>query len=143
VRATLAVAVMELIKKRKEEAVNYFFDPILKHYFDFKGVATRKEYWLFFFFTLLFNVILGIIDAATGMSMQGSMGVLGVIFGLLIFVPSMAIMVRRLHDAGFSAWWLLLLIVPFGFLVLLILMVLPSKLEGNKYRQTLEMSVDS
>jgi uncharacterized membrane protein YhaH (DUF805 family) len=50
-------------------------------------------------------------------------------------------MARRLHDAGFSAWWLLLIIIPFGFLILLIFMLLPSKLEGNKYRPDVVLAV--
>lgn len=124
--------------------MNYFFDPILKRYFDFKGLATRKEYWLFFFFIVLFNIVFSIIDAATGMiDIESGVGVFSTIFTLLIFIPSLAIAARRLHDVGFSAWWLLFLIVPFGFLVLFILMVLPSKREGNKYRQTLEVSAEA
>lgn len=124
--------------------MNYFFDPILKQYFDFKGVATRKQFWLFIFFSILFGFMFTILDAALGWyDVDAGVGILSSLFNLFIFIPSLAIMARRLHDAGFSAWWLLLIIIPFGFLILLIFMLLPSKLEGNKYRPSLDMAMAS
>lgn len=116
--------------------MNYFFDPIMKHYFDFKGVATRKAYWLFALFLMLLNIVMTVLDIGLGtFNEEAGIGVISAIFGLLMLFPSLSIAVRRLHDAGFSGWWMLLMIVPFGFIVLLIFMLLPSKVEGNKYRQ--------
>jgi uncharacterized membrane protein YhaH (DUF805 family) len=60
--------------------------------------------------------------------------VLLVIWGLAVLVPSLALVVRRLHDANFSGWMILIGLVPFlGGLALLILMFLPPKPEGQRF----------
>ena len=53
---------------------------------------------------------------------------------LAIAVPSIAVTVRRLHDAGFSGWLYLVNLVPYvGGLVILVLTILPSKPEGARF----------
>ncbi len=53
---------------------------------------------------------------------------------LALFVPNMALAVRRLHDTGRSGWWLLLMLVPFvGPLVLLYWYVQPSEDGPNHF----------
>lgn len=52
---------------------------------------------------------------------------------LALLVPSIAISVRRLHDAGFSGWLYLLSFVPCVGLAVLVLLCLPSKPEGARY----------
>ncbi len=60
--------------------------------------------------------------------------ILLVIWGLAVIVPSLALVVRRLHDVNFSAWMILIGLVPFiGGLALLVFMVLPSKPEGQRF----------
>jgi uncharacterized membrane protein YhaH (DUF805 family) len=49
-----------------------------------------------------------------------------------MFLPSLSITVRRLHDIGKSGWWVLMGFIPLLNLVLLILLVLPSDCD-NKY----------
>jgi uncharacterized membrane protein YhaH (DUF805 family) len=57
-----------------------------------------------------------------------------IIFSLAIIVPNLALTVRRLHDAGYSGWLVLLGLVPYlGGLILLIFAVLPSSPAGVKY----------
>ena len=48
-------------------------------------------------------------------------------------MPSLAVAIRRLHDTGRSARWLLIQFVPFGGLYLLYLYVQPSSGEANAY----------
>jgi uncharacterized membrane protein YhaH (DUF805 family) len=77
----------------------------------FKGVASRAEYWWFSLFSLIMSVILNVLmgdpnnpnAVASGISLVWSLGIL---------VPSIALSVRRFHDAGFSGKWLLLYFVP-------------------------------
>ena len=55
-------------------------------------------------------------------------------FVLAHAVPSMALAVRRLHDANLSGWFYLLSLIPFvGGLVILVLTLLPSKPEGARF----------
>jgi uncharacterized membrane protein YhaH (DUF805 family) len=80
-------------------------------YADFKGVATRAEYWWFSLFSLIMSVVLNVLmgdpndpnAVASGISLVWSLGIL---------IPSLALSVRRFHDAGFSGKWLLLYFVP-------------------------------
>jgi len=65
-------------------------------------------------------------------SMDSAIGTLFNIVYILIslglFLPSLAIAVRRLHDTGRSGWWMLLTLLPIlGPIVLLVFFVLPSK----------------
>jgi uncharacterized membrane protein YhaH (DUF805 family) len=79
----------------------------LKRYFDFSGRSRRKEYWMFVLFTVIVSAILGVLDEALGLTLGNpesarQTGVLGSIFSLATFVPSVAVGVRRLHDTDRS-----------------------------------------
>ena len=85
----------------------------MRKYATFDGRASRSEYW---WFALFLTVV---ILAASSVS-----EILGSIFGVLLFLPHAAALVRRLHDVGYSGWWfwypyvlsLLLEITPFGLM---------------------------
>ncbi|WP_428053453.1 DUF805 domain-containing protein [Candidatus Avelusimicrobium stercoris] len=108
----------------------YFLDVFKKHYVDFKGRATRKQYWLYVLFTVVALLILAVV-----LSFFGKVG--QIIFNLCqlaIFLPSLAILARRLHDTNKSAWWILLNLVPFiGGIVLFVFAVLPSNEGENRF----------
>ena len=77
----------------------------------FSGRARRSEYWLFSLLQFVVYLVLAVM-AISGMAENpaGSLGLFG-IMGLLIlvfFLPNLAVTVRRLHDSGRSAVWLLL-----------------------------------
>jgi uncharacterized membrane protein YhaH (DUF805 family) len=124
---------------------------VYRNYATFGGRASRSEFWIFQLFHLLVALIFFLITlvaviagtaGTVGLSNSdanaaSSAGVLtGLIFIVLIFlyfffviasiVPSLAVTARRLHDANISAWWLLILIVPFGSLVVFVMTLLPS-----------------
>ena len=64
----------------------------------------------------------------------GGPGVIGILYSLVILIPSIAVSVRRLHDTSRSGWWLLLCLIPLiGMVVLLIFMVQDSKPGQNQY----------
>ena len=91
----------------------------LKRYAQFSGRSRRMEYWMWILFTILAGIVLGIVDAVLGLSGDGSgsgnplrNGLLGNIFSLATFLPSLAVAVRRLHDTNRSGWWILLPVVP-------------------------------
>lgn len=57
-----------------------------------------------------------------------------VAFNLLILIPHLALTWRRLHDANLAGPWFFITFVPFvGSLILVILLVLPSKPEGRRF----------
>ncbi len=108
----------------------------LSNYANFSGRARRKEYWMFVLFSTIFSVVLRWIDAiiiiASGMSLE--IGILSSIYFLVLFVPTMAVQVRRLHDTDRSGWcWLLNLIPIVGSLVLFIWFVEEGTDGNNEY----------
>ena len=107
----------------------------LKQYTDFGGRARRKEYWFFTLFNILFTIVISVFDVMFGtIDMQTGVGLLGVVYMLLLLIPGTAVLVRRLHDTGRSAWWLLMFLIPLlGFVVLFIFLLLDSEDGENEY----------
>lgn len=102
---------------------------VLKRYADFSGRARRKEYWMFVLFHLLISLGVGLIDGILGTGPT-----LGLVYAVAVFLPGVAVSVRRLHDTGRSGWWLLLVLIPFvGAIVLLVFYFLDSEPGTNKY----------
>ncbi len=87
----------------------------LGKYVTFDGRARRSEFWFFILFTILLSVVTSAIDAVTGI------GILGPIASLAVFLPGLAVSVRRLHDTGRSGWWYLLIFVPVVGLIVLVI----------------------
>ena len=112
--------------------MNYFLDALGK-YAVFTGRARRSEYWYFTLFVCLIAFAL----AALGLGVAGGKPTLARylidFYSVLIFLPSLAVSVRRLHDIGMSGWWVLLNIVPFGGLVLLYFYCQDSAIGANQY----------
>jgi uncharacterized membrane protein YhaH (DUF805 family) len=55
-------------------------------------------------------------------------------YAFVVFVPSIAVTIRRLHDIGKSGWWYCIAFVPFiGGLILLVLTLLDSEPDRNEY----------
>lgn len=107
----------------------------LRKYFVFQGRARRKEYWFFWLFNTIFLAILSVLDNSTGtFNPDSGYGLLSGIYSLVVFIPSLAVSVRRLHDTSRSGWWLLISLIPLiGFIVLLIFMLQNSTLGQNQY----------
>ncbi len=75
-------------------------------YATFKGRASRAEFWWFVLFFALVNQVVRTADG--GWSWQGEQGwVFQILWWLVAGLPVVAVSVRRLHDVGFSGWWLL------------------------------------
>lgn len=119
--------------------MNLMFEP-LRRYADFNGRARRSEYWLFWLFTVILEVVAFGIMGATGASNPAAMMSLGVGSILLflvclgLFVPSLAVLFRRLHDTDRSAWWILIAFLPIiGGLVLLVFTLLDGTPGANRF----------
>ena len=114
--------------------MNWYLE-VLKKYAVFSGRARRKEYWFFYLFYIIFFIVLMSIDGVTGtLNQEIGIGVLSGIFVLAMLIPGIAVAIRRLHDTGRSAWWILLSLIPLiGGLWLLVLMVLDGTPGQNQY----------
>ncbi|GHD05199.1 DUF805 domain-containing protein [Zhihengliuella salsuginis] len=109
-----------------EASVQQALDRFLQNFFVFTGRASRSEFWWVALIVFLTGALLSWVP--------GLGEVLSVLFGLALLIPSVALTCRRLHDAGLSAWLLLLNLVPgFGTAAVLILAVMPSRAAGARY----------
>lgn len=117
------------------------FQPFRK-YADFQGRARRSEYWLWTLFIIIVEVVAyALMGVMGGFSTEGSganplamiVGLALFIFALAIFIPSLAVSFRRLHDTDRSAWWILISFIPFGGIVLLVFNCLDGTPGPNKY----------
>ena len=119
---------------------------VLKQYADFKGRARRKEYWMFILFNTIFGGIATLLDYALGFGSEGvkatidqgdviiTPGILSGIYALVLFIPGLAVLVRRLHDIGKSGWMILVALIPLiGTIWLLVLLLTDSNPGENLY----------
>jgi uncharacterized membrane protein YhaH (DUF805 family) len=128
-----------------------------KRYAEFSGRSRRMEYWSFMLLNFLVYLVFLALMMAGGFSiaamteMGGAAPAAGPIFyigaGLLglymlaILIPSIAVVVRRLHDRDMSGWWYLGVIVAsmipvVGFIAgiaFLVLMFLPGTPGPNRF----------
>ena len=83
----------------------------LKKYLDFKGRASRSEFWYFFLFSFIASVVAGgLIGALTRPSDEVPIILFVVVIAL--FVPLLSVTVRRFHDFGVSGWMYCAFILP-------------------------------
>mgnify|MGYP000986354087 FL=1 len=108
-------------------------------YAKFDGVASVAEFWWFYLFNtivlgvlylLVFVLLIGTAASggdgkAAGASSLVMMLILG-LYILSIFLPAVGVTIRRLHDAGYSGFFVLLEFVGLG-IVTLVLCIMPSK----------------
>lgn len=108
---------------------------VMRNYANFSGRARRKEYWMFILFNFIFACAAAIADNILGITFgQIGYGFLYFAYGLVTFIPSTAVSVRRLHDVGKSGWFLLIALIPIiGAIWLLVLMCIDGDHGDNKY----------
>ena len=111
--------------------MNYFLDP-LKKYADFSGRARRSEYWFFMLFVAVLNGVMYGLDFIILGATETGYGILSSLFSLAIFVPTIAVSVRRMHDTGRAGWWYLLAFIPLGGLIVLFFFIQDSE-PDNQY----------
>lgn len=124
------------------EAVQMFF----RRYTDFQGRSRRAEYWWVVLFNLIIEIVAFFLIGVLGMigSSNGEPGPLAfiplgllVLYALATIIPSLALIVRRLHDVNLSGWILLAAFIPFvNILVgigLFIVCLIPGNVGSNKY----------
>ena len=135
---------------------NVTFGGALKSFFqkyvDFSTRATRQEYWYmvlwFIIFATGFSIITSLLVLATAGSVAldledglvglfsslGWVAILWGVYNLAVLLPSLALMVRRIHDTGKSGFWLLMVLVPIANIVFFFIWTLtPSEPRTNKW----------
>mgnify|MGYP003587440930 CR=1 FL=1 len=105
-----------------------------KNFGNFEGRTRRSGFWYPWLINFMLGIFLTVIDTMIGTYDSNlEMGILGLIFTIFIIVPSISVMIRRLHDTGRSGWWSLLSLIPLGNIVVIVFLALDSEPETNKY----------
>ncbi len=138
--------------------MEYMFLPF-RRFFDFQGRSRRMEFWMFALLNLIVYLVIMMLMFGTGggleqfasidpddtiglySAMFSGFGILFAIWGLVVFIPSIAVSVRRLHDRDMSGWWYLgfmvASLIPFlGFIAsiaFLVVMALPGTPGSNRF----------
>ena len=94
-------------------------------YFDFKGRASRPEFWWFYLFTILLSWGSMLVDSSQALS---------IIVNLAVFFPVVAAGSRRLHDTNRSGWWQLIMLTVIGLIPLVIWLASKGSEQDNQYR---------
>ena len=109
----------------------------LSKYVDFTGRARRSEFWWFVLFQVLVGIAASILDwlfLDQYRFNNDSNGPLQTIANLALFLPSIAVTVRRLHDIDRSGWWQLIGLVPIvGWILMLIWLIRDGQPHQNRF----------
>ena len=127
---------------------------VFSQYDNFSGRASRSEYWYFQLFNFLISVAIcaiacvqipfssisfhdpGQYYVAVVQSIPGWASTLMTLYSIGIFIPSLAVAFRRLHDTAHGGGWIFINLVPFiGSIWFFILMILPGAPGVNRFGQ--------
>ena len=118
--------------------MNWYME-VLRKYAQFDGRARRKEYWFFILFNFIVYILLIMINILLlgPFTLMVGGGILIALYNLALFIPSIAVTVRRLHDTNRSGWWILFpfVMTAIFYIVLMMTAVLSQGFSGA-YDQT-------
>ena len=136
------------------------YKKFFKNYAEFTGRSTRPDFWwvwlgnfilsipfwIIYFYTVLLSTVMDSIDDSVSEAtfmVFGLVVIIYLVFFLAILVPTLALSVRRLRDAGFHWAFIFLRFVPMGGLALLILLAMPTKeIEVVNYSEPQAVNVE-
>jgi uncharacterized membrane protein YhaH (DUF805 family) len=102
-----------------------------RNYVGFSGRAARSEFWFWVLFAVLVGIATQVLD---GILFGQQFGILSGIGALALFLPGLAVSVRRLHDRDKSGWFVLLYFIPLiGFIILLIWYCMRGTIGANRF----------
>jgi uncharacterized membrane protein YhaH (DUF805 family) len=108
---------------------------VIRKYATFSGRAGRKEYWMFVLFFIIFAIVAMVLDNILGIAIKNvRYGPIYILYVLAFLLPGLAVSVRRLHDVGWSGWYLLLSFIPIVGAIILIVKYCTEGTPGtNQY----------
>ena len=130
---------MEILKNESDyNMIDWWKKVVIENYANFEGRARRSEYWYFVLANILLYlsiVFLGVLLAFIPYIgfISSTFVILYVVLALGLFIPSLAVVVRRLHDTGKSGWFYLINFIPLGGIVLLVFLCQDSEPGSNKW----------
>ncbi len=118
--------------------VDWWKKAVFENYANFSGRARRSEYWYFILFNIILFVplyiivIFGAANENDGVTMLG-FSLMALIF-IGLFIPWLAVVVRRLHDINKSGWNYFVRLIPIvGPIILLVWLCTEGSAFRNNY----------
>lgn len=102
-----------------------------RNYVTFSGRAPRSEFWYWVLFEVLVSIVASILDVA--IFPLNDISPLNAIASLLLFLPSLAVSIRRLHDIDRTGWWVLISLTVIGIVLLIIWNCLRGTIGPNRF----------
>ena len=104
----------------------------------FSGRAGRAEYWnpAFLQAAVVWGCVLAMRVLDDAGAPAGAVLVVGaamVLWVLVTAVPTIALNARRLHDLNLSGWWQVVALAPYGWVLLVVVGLLPGRPAGQRY----------
>ena len=90
----------------------------IRNYVTFSGRASRSEFWYWALFALLVSIASSIIDHT--IFPFASTGPIEGLTSLVLFLPGLAVSMRRLHDIDRTGWWWLIAFTVIGIVLLIV-----------------------
>ncbi len=90
------------------------FAEMWTHTFDFSGRTRRTSYWGAVIVNFLVALLMEIFPYG------------GIVYTVVSALPGIALSVRRLHDINWRGWWLLIALIPFGGILVFVLLLMDS-----------------
>jgi len=117
--------------------INWYKKVVFENYANFSGRARRSEYWYFALMNFIILILAAVLDNALGLTFGVlPYGYIYLIVALAVFVPGLAVSVRRLHDVGKSGWFYFIVLIPLvGAIWLLVLFCTEGNHGENQYGQ--------
>ncbi|MBD7920137.1 DUF805 domain-containing protein [Cellulomonas sp. Sa3CUA2] len=102
------------------------------------GRAGRAEYWNAALLQVVVVwgavLVLRVLDGAAAPAVAVlAVGAALVLWVLVTAVPTVALNTRRLHDLNLSGWWQVIALAPYGWLLLVVVGLLPGRPAGQRY----------
>lgn len=105
----------------------------------FSGRASRSEFWFFVLFGTIGSAVAVVIDTMIFNYSWEEDGPIYIIFQIIIFIPSIAVGSRRLHDINKSGWWQLLIFTIIGIIPLIIWFAKKGYNKKNLYGPAIKL----
>jgi uncharacterized membrane protein YhaH (DUF805 family) len=121
-----------------------YLETSFRKYIIWKGRASRAEFWWFFLFIIIGNILTILVDSLYNTP------ILTPIFYLATLLPTLSVTIRRFHDTEHSGWWYWIFFLPiviytyeakkhklllpiFGFMYVIKLCITKSDEGENEY----------
>jgi uncharacterized membrane protein YhaH (DUF805 family) len=111
----------------------------LKNYKNLQGRAGRAEFWYWYAFIVIVNLLTSIPVIYTAMMVSNYVFVLPfataeLAIAIFLIMPTISVAARRLHDTDKSAWYMVIFLLPLiGQIMMIVMLAQPSKPGSNRF----------